>query len=65
MKKLTFLIVLLLCTSAVFAQVKKDRKKLSGLKKAHAVKVDPANVPQAVKDAQAKQFPGIQKLNGK
>lgn len=65
MKKLTFLIVLLLCTSVLFAQVKKDRKKLSGLKKAHAVKVDPANVPQAVKDAQTKQFPNTQKIKWK
>ena len=62
MKKLTFLMVLLLSTSIVFAQTNKKIKKA---KKAHTIKIDASKVPQAVKDAQAKQFSSVKIIKWK
>ena len=57
MKKVTFLIILLLSASVVFSQV--NKKKIKEGKGSRAIKVEAAQVPQAVKDAQAKKFPGV------
>ncbi len=62
MKKLSLLMVLLLTTSVLFAQVNKTKKKFERVNRAHGVKIDPAKVPQAVKNAQAKQFSNVQKI---
>ena len=57
--------VMLLSATIFFAQADRNKKKVKQVKKAHAVKIDPANVPQAVKDAQVKQFPNVQKIKWK
>jgi len=62
MKKVSLLMALLLSATIVFAQVDKNKKKAKQFKKARTVKLDPAKVPQAVKDAQTKQFPDVQKI---
>jgi hypothetical protein len=60
MKKVTFLIIFLLSASVVFSQV--NRNKVKRVRGKRAVKVEAAQVPQAVKDAQAKKFPGTSQI---
>lgn len=63
MKRITFLMVLILSAGMVFAQVNKNQAKK--IKKAPTVKIDAAKVPQAVKDAQTKKFSGISEIKWK
>ena len=62
MKKVSLLMVFLLAASILFAQADKNKKRVKQVKRARTIMVDPAKVPQAVKDAQTKQFTDVQKI---
>jgi len=57
MKHVLLVFVFFLASTVVFAQV--DKKQTRKIKKAPTMRVDESKIPQAVKDAQAKRFPGI------
>lgn len=57
MRKIAFLMVLLLSATMVLAQV--NKKQVKKVKKTPSVRIDVDKVPQAVKDAQTKKFVGV------
>lgn len=63
MKHIVFVMAFILAATVVFAQV--DKNQARKIKKAPTMRVDESKIPQAVKDAQAKRFPGISEVKWK